>query len=243
MHWLHLNFSKTLVAAAFEITVCHSGGRVFRFSTGPLPYDGDIYRCTCTAMAVATSDFRLFCWEPVLHAAWTIRRVDLPPYHHPVGMEKKKEKFEKNCERKNASPGNQKRTAGRSIRYSKFISNSDGPAGRDAITLGQEWKVRATCICLLHYTQYISFKLISRTHTHTETQLSVPKLFWQIQCHLLEKLATWHLTSRRDWARSRVQNFPKWLGYAQTLCLCKIESRTKSEPNKNSLVPWPGPLV
>lgn len=157
--------------------------------------------------------------------------------------EKNKEKFEKNCERKNASPGNQKRTAGRSIRYSKFISNSDGPAGRDAITLGQEWKVRATCICLLHYTQYISFKLISRTHTHTETQLSVPKLFWQIQCHLLEKLATWHLTSRRDWARSRVQNFPKWLGYAQTLCLCKIESRTKSEPNKNSLVPWPGPLV
>lgn len=157
--------------------------------------------------------------------------------------EKNKEKFEKNCEWKNASPGNQKRTAGRSIRYSKFISNSDGPAGRDAITLGQEWKVRATCICLLHYTQYISFKLISRTHTHTETQLSVPKLFWQIQCHLLEKLATWHLTSRRDWARSRVQNFPKWLGYAQTLCLCKIESRTKSEPNKNSLVPWPGPLV
>lgn len=106
--------------------------------------------------------------------------------------EKNKEKFEKNCERKNASPGNQKRTAGRSIRYSKFISNSDGPAGRDAITLGQEWKVRATCICLLHYTQYISFKLISRTHTHTNKHSCSHRscsdksnaTCWRETCHL-----------------------------------------------------------
>jgi len=57
-----------------------------------------------------------------------------------------------------------------------------------------KWKVLASFICLLHYTQYISFKLISRAHKELCLccrQLSNPshnpetKFFCQIQCHLL----------------------------------------------------------
>jgi len=101
-----------------------------------------------------------------------------------------------------------------------------------------KWKVLASFICLLHYTQYISFKLISRAHKELCLccrQLSNPshnpetKFFCQIQCHLLGR--TWHLTFRRGLSG----NLPKWLVYAKTLCLCKIETRSKSELNKNSL--------